>query len=72
MGAHDFNQADVARAVGVPYTTLDRWMRELGVVRPRDLRDDEIDAARRATGGDIAQMAKMLRVSVRGLRSRVG
>ncbi len=65
-----FNQTEVARVLGVPYTTLDRWMRELGVVRPRDLSLDEITTAWQQAGGDLTAAARLLRVSARGLRVR--
>jgi DNA-binding NtrC family response regulator len=69
---NDFNQADVARALGVPYATLDRWLRELAIPRPKDLSLADIDAARREHGGDLVQTARALRVSLRGLKARLG
>jgi two-component system, NtrC family, nitrogen regulation response regulator GlnG len=66
-----FNQAELARRLGVPYATLDRWLREVGVVRPKDLTREEIVASWQQTGGDVAAMARVLRVSPKGLKQRL-
>jgi two-component system, NtrC family, nitrogen regulation response regulator GlnG len=71
LEAYAFNQTEVARALAVPYATLDRWLRELGIIRPRDLSATDIDAARGQCAGDLASMARLLRVSVRGLKARI-
>jgi DNA-binding NtrC family response regulator len=68
---NNFNQTDAARAIGVPYATLDRWMRELGVVRPKDLSREDILAAWHKAGGDTPETAHLLRVSLRGLKVRM-
>jgi hypothetical protein len=46
-------------------------MREQGIVRPRDLPAETIEAARREARGDLVEMARLLRVSLRGLKLRL-
>ncbi len=72
LDAHDHVQHQVARALGVSRTTLDKWMRELGVRRPKDVPDAEIIDAYRASSGHLESAARALRVSARGLRLRLG
>jgi transcriptional regulator with GAF, ATPase, and Fis domain len=67
----NFNQTDAARLLGVSYATMDRWMRELGVVRPKDLSREEILSAMQQAQGDAQEMARLLRVSLRGLKVRL-
>ena len=71
LEAHGFNQTEVARVLDVPYATLDRWLRELAVVRPRDLSADDIHGALQRGGGDLTRVASLLRVSLRGLKTRM-
>jgi DNA-binding NtrC family response regulator len=71
LDAHDHVQHQVARALGCSRTTLDKWMRELGVRRPKDVPEDEVRAAYRAANGDVDAAARALRVSSRGLQLRV-
>jgi DNA-binding NtrC family response regulator len=71
LEVHAFNQTEVARVLGVPYATLDRWLRELAVVRPRDLSAADIQGALQRCTGDVAQTATLLRVSIRGLKARM-
>jgi len=71
LDAHDYVQQQVARALGVSRTTLDKWMRELGVRRPKDVPDAELLAAVRAHGRALDAAARALRVSLRGLRLRL-
>jgi DNA-binding NtrC family response regulator len=71
LGEQNFNQTEAARALGVSYATLDRWLRELGIVRPKDLSREEILAAWQQAAGDTTEMARLLRVSLRGLKGRL-
>jgi DNA-binding NtrC family response regulator len=68
---HGQIQRRVAQALGVPYATLDRWLREHGIARARDLDAAEVRAALDRTGGDVARAAEALGVSPSGLRRRV-
>ena len=71
LDRHDFVQNRLAKALGVSRTTLDKWMRELGVRRPGDLDGEEIAIALASNRGDLAATARGLRVSKRGLRLRM-
>jgi two-component system nitrogen regulation response regulator GlnG len=68
---HDYVQRRVAQALGVSHTTVDRWMRELGLRRAGDLGAEEIEAAARECERDLGRMAVRLRVSQRGLKLRM-
>ena len=68
---HDFVQRRVAQVLGVSHTTIDRRMRELGLRRPRDLSAEELREASRQADGDLDRMARMLKVSRRGLQLRL-
>jgi transcriptional regulator with PAS, ATPase and Fis domain len=68
---HDYVQRRAAKEIGVSHTTLDRWMQELGLRRPRDIPMEELQAAVQEAGGDLAATAKKLRVSRRGLQLRL-
>jgi DNA-binding NtrC family response regulator len=70
LDAHDHVQNRTAAALGVSPTTLDRWRRKLGIVRPRDLQRDQIEQALAAAGGDLEAAARALRISLRGLQLR--
>ncbi|MBI2390144.1 MAG: sigma 54-interacting transcriptional regulator [Deltaproteobacteria bacterium] len=70
LESNDHVQHQAARALGVSRTTLDRWLRELGVRRPKDVPDDEILAAYRAAG-NVEAAAQALRISARGMRLRL-
>ncbi|MCC6645450.1 MAG: sigma 54-interacting transcriptional regulator [Polyangiaceae bacterium] len=72
LADHDHVAQRAARALGVPRSTLHRWLREEEVRQPRDLSDQEIDAAVRASGGDLGRAAALLGVSERGLKLRLG
>lgn len=63
-------QHRVAKELGVPYATLDRWMREAGLRRPRDLSAEEIRQSVEEAGG-VDAAAKALGLSARGLRLRM-
>jgi Bacterial regulatory protein, Fis family len=67
---HDYVQSRVAQAVGVSHTTIDRRMRKLGLRRPRDLSQQKLEDAAQQTGSDLAAMARLLKVSRRGLKLR--
>ena len=71
MEAHDHIQHRVARALGISRTTLDKWLRDLGISRPKDIPREAIEGALQQTGGDIDQMARLLKISVRGLKLRM-
>jgi DNA-binding NtrC family response regulator len=71
LAAHEHVQHRVARALGVSRTTLDKWMRELGLRRPKELSREEIARACAAHEGDLAAAARSLGVSARGLRLRM-
>jgi len=71
LDQHDHVQRRVARLLGVSHTTLNRWMRELGLRRPLDIPEEEIRAVQKETGGDLVAMARQLRVSTRGLKLRI-
>ncbi|MCS6901320.1 MAG: sigma-54 dependent transcriptional regulator [Myxococcales bacterium] len=71
MEAHDHIQHRVARTLGISRTTLDKWLRELGIRRPKDIPREEIEAALQRIGGDMEQMARELKISVRGLKLRM-
>ena len=71
LEAHDFVQAKVAAELDVSRTTLDKWMREHEIKRPKDIGDEEIEAALCAAGGDHVEAAKRLGISERGLRLRL-
>jgi DNA-binding NtrC family response regulator len=68
---HDYVQRRVAQALGVSHTTVDRWMRQLGLRRPKDIDRDELLAVAERHGDDVAAMARELRVSRRGLVLRL-
>jgi two-component system nitrogen regulation response regulator GlnG len=67
---HDYIQSRVAQAVGVSHTTIDRRMRKLGLKRPRDLSQQELEDAAQQTGSDLVAMARLLKVSRRGIKLR--
>jgi DNA-binding NtrC family response regulator len=69
---HDYVAHRVARALGVPRTTLDRWLRHSQILRPADLDRAAVESALLATGGNIERAADALRISARGLRLRLG
>ncbi len=68
---HDFVQRRVAKQLGISHTTLDRWMQEIGLRRPRDIPEQELSALAEQTGGDLKEMARQLKVSPRGLKLRL-
>jgi two-component system nitrogen regulation response regulator GlnG len=72
LAEHDYVQRRVAQALGVSHTTVDRLMRELGLRRPADLGREELERLARETGNDLAEMARRLKVSRRGLKLRLG
>lgn len=71
LATHDFNQARVAKTLGVSAWTLIRLMQELGLRRPSDLSEAEIRAALDGSCGDITQAATLLNVSEHGLKKRL-
>jgi two-component system C4-dicarboxylate transport response regulator DctD len=71
LDQHDFIARRVAEALGVSRTSLDKWMRELGIRRPSDIGLAEIEAARARFQGDMPSTAAALRISVRGLKLRL-
>ena len=71
LESHDFKQEHTARALCISRSTLHRWMRELGVRRPRDVTAADIDAARASGVEDLAELAAYLKISPRGLQLRL-
>jgi transcriptional regulator with GAF, ATPase, and Fis domain len=67
---HNHVQHRVAKALGVPYATLDRWLRREGILRPRDLDEATLRAALSGTA-TLPEAARRLGVSERGLRLRM-
>lgn len=67
----DYVTQRVAKLHGVSHTTVDRWMRELGILRPRDLSAEVISRALAETNQDVRAAARGLQVSERGLRLRL-
>lgn len=61
----------VAKRLGVSHTTIDRWMRDVGILRPRDLPAEVIESALSEAEGEVRAAAKALQVSERGLRLRL-
>jgi DNA-binding NtrC family response regulator len=70
LARHANVQHRVARELGVPYATLDRWLREAGVLRPRDLSEEDIRRSVAEHGG-VDAAARALGVSLRGLKLRM-
>jgi two-component system nitrogen regulation response regulator GlnG len=71
LEAADHVAQRAAKQLGVSHSTLDRWQRELGIARPKDLSRADLERALERAGGDDAAAAKALRVSLRGLRLRL-
>lgn len=69
--SHDYNQARIAKALGMSAWTLIRLMQDLGFPRPSELSAAEIRSALDDTGGDVAKAAKRLKVSEHGLKKRI-
>ncbi len=69
--SNDFNQARVAKALGVSAWTLIRLMQDLGFPRPSELSVSEIRSALDETAGDVAKAANRLKVSQHGLKKRL-
>jgi DNA-binding NtrC family response regulator len=67
----DYVTQRVAKQLGVSHTTVDRWMRELGILRPRDLSAQTIARALTEANQDVRVAARGLQVSERGLRLRL-
>ena len=59
-----------AKAAKLSPNTLRRRMRDAGLPVASDLTDAQVKAAAKETGGDVASMARLLRVSVHGMRLR--
>jgi transcriptional regulator with PAS, ATPase and Fis domain len=68
---HDFVVLRVAEALGVSRPTVKRWAKELSINLPEDLSPEAIEDARGGAAGDLVEMARALRVSVRGLKRRM-
>ena len=72
MRSHRFSVDGTARAIGMSSTRFRAQVEALTRRRfGKDLGAEEIEAARRATGGDIGSMAELLEVSKRALDSRM-
>ncbi|MCC6897510.1 MAG: sigma 54-interacting transcriptional regulator [Polyangiaceae bacterium] len=68
---HDHVLSRVATALGVSHSTVDRWMRELGLPRARDLETSRVREALARARGDVAAAAAELSVSERALVLRM-
>lgn len=71
LEAHGYRISVAAKALGMSPNTLRRRMTELGVPTASSLTDEQIQAASSACEGDVARMARHLRVSAQGLRLRM-
>jgi len=71
LDAHDYNQSDVASALGTSRTTLIKLMDDLGLRRAMDLPLADITAALAQAGHDVDSAAKLLRVSRGALKRRI-
>lgn len=71
LGEHEHSIRRVARSFGVSHSTVDRWMRELGLPRARDLDAATIEQALAGSEGAVAAAARALCVSERGLVLRM-
>ena len=71
LKANDFVQRRAAASLGISRTTLGKWMQQLGIRRPSDVTDDEIQGALDACGGDVERAANLLQISRRGLALRI-
>ena len=71
LDAHAYSQSRLASTLGVSRTTLLRLMKLLGFPRPSDLTAADIARARAEAGPDPVAMARLLRVSTRGLQTRL-
>ncbi len=65
---HDYNQARLAEFLGISRPTLIDWLTKAGIKRAVDYSAEDISAALEKVGGDIAQAADLLDVSVRALK----
>lgn len=71
LEARDFNQSEVAEAMGTSRTTLGKLMEDLRLPRANDLGAEEIERARAQTGGNLDAAARLLRVSAQALKKRL-
>jgi DNA-binding NtrC family response regulator len=60
-----------ARSLSMSPNTLRKRMSSMGLPSASDLQTADIEAASAQTGGDVEEMARMLRVSAQGLRLRM-
>ena len=71
LSENDYVQSRVARILRVSHTTVDRWMREYRLTRPRDLTRDQLLEAAKQADYQLEQMAERLKTSKRGLKLRL-
>lgn len=72
LRAHQWEGSAAARALGIPKTTLHRFMDQSPRIRlAKTLTQEEILRAQAACQGDVSAMAELLEVSRRGLLSRM-
>ena len=72
LRAHGWQTRSAARALGVPRTTLYRFIKNSNRLRSAaDIPDDELRTCHAQFGGDLAQMADALCISVRALMFRL-
>jgi two-component system nitrogen regulation response regulator GlnG len=69
---HDFRTSRAARDLGISRTTLyDHIQRDPELHKASDIADEELHRLRQECQGDLAQLSKRLRVSVRALKLRL-
>lgn len=71
LEARDYNQSELAEALGTSRTTLGKLMEDLRLPRATDLGAEEIERARAQAGGDLDAAARLLRISPRALKKRL-
>ncbi|MEE2788461.1 MAG: sigma 54-interacting transcriptional regulator [Myxococcota bacterium] len=71
MSEHDYVQKKAAEALKISRTSLDKRMQAIGLPRPNDLGSQQIHDAIETVGHDAGQLARHLRVSLRGLKLRL-
>jgi DNA-binding NtrC family response regulator len=69
--ARDFNQSELAEALGTSRTTLNKLMEDLRLPRASELGAEEIERARARSGDDLEAAARLLRVSPHTLKKYI-
>lgn len=71
LAARDYNQSELAEALGTSRTTLAKLMEDLHLPRATELGAEEIERARAQAGGDLDAAARLLHISPRALKKRL-